>query len=448
MKTYVVVDLGYGDSGKGTTVDSLVRQTGAKVVVRFNGGAQAGHNVVTPGGDHHTFSQWGAGHFAGARTILSRHVVINPLAALSEAEHLVSVGMSNPFAALTVDGMCLVTTPYHQAMNRIRELLRRDRRHGSVGVGVGETVCYAAKWRTEALRAYDLADPVTLTKKVERLRERIASDVAMLNIDHENDAVANEMQIFLPDYTASIIKQCQQYARLTEIREIHALPEGPVVFEGAQGVLLDQWYGFHPYTSWSTCTSENARLLLREWRVDEPPVVLGVLRAYAVRHGPGPMVSEHPGLAYRIKELFNVANPWQGPVRMGWLDLVASRYAIEVDGHIDHLVVTCLDQLANVTDWRVCSGYDLGDGVFNRLPVIGGHDLDYQGQLTERLMRTKPVLQMTGSGPSFARRTDYHLQTIEDELNARVVGISTGPTCHDKRWLLGYDSPTCDHTRY
>src|SRR5271157_1837790 len=121
----LVAGFGFGDEGKGSIVDYLTRRHGARLVVRYNGGAQAGHNVTTPEGRHHCFSQWGSGTFAGARTLLSRFMMVNPIFAVSEARHLESVGISNPWSLLSVERDALITTPFHVAANRLREIARR-----------------------------------------------------------------------------------------------------------------------------------------------------------------------------------------------------------------------------------------------------------------------------------------------------------------------------------
>ncbi|MGC5031423.1 adenylosuccinate synthetase, partial [Micromonospora sp. DT229] len=134
----IVVDLGYGDAGKGTVVDWLCATRPVQMVVRFNGGAQAAHNVVLPDGRHHTFAQFGAGTFhPGVWTHLSRHVVVDPLALAAEADHLAELGVPDALDRLTVDGEALLATPYHRAANRARELSRGADRHGSCGLGVG-----------------------------------------------------------------------------------------------------------------------------------------------------------------------------------------------------------------------------------------------------------------------------------------------------------------------
>ena len=137
----IVVDLGFGDAGKGLVTDALVRRDGAGLVVRYNGGAQAGHNVVTREGQHHTFAQFGAGSFVpGVRTFLAHPFVLHPTALLVEGDLLRARGVGDIFERLRVSERARVITPFHQAMNRLRELARGEARHGSCGVGVGETV--------------------------------------------------------------------------------------------------------------------------------------------------------------------------------------------------------------------------------------------------------------------------------------------------------------------
>ena len=159
LRAIAVVDLGFGDAGKGLLTDFLTRRTSAEVIVRFNGGAQAGHNVVTADGRHHTFAQMGAGSFSpGVRTFLSRDVVVHPTALLVEARVLATKGVPDALLRIAMSERSLVVTPFHQAANRLRELARNEARHGSCGVGVGETVRLAGMHPEDAVRAGDLRD--------------------------------------------------------------------------------------------------------------------------------------------------------------------------------------------------------------------------------------------------------------------------------------------------
>lgn len=171
MNHVAVVDLGYGDAGKGTVVDWLCATRPVHTVVRFNGGAQAAHNVVLRDGRHHTFAQFGAGTFhPGVGTHLSRHVVVDPLALAAEADHLATVGVRDALDRLTVDGDALLATPYHRAANRAREIARGADRHGSCGLGVGEAVAYGLAHPDDAPRVADCHHPALLRRRLAALR--------------------------------------------------------------------------------------------------------------------------------------------------------------------------------------------------------------------------------------------------------------------------------------
>jgi hypothetical protein len=140
MQAYAVIGAGFGDEGKGLITDYLVHQgrPDLTMVVRFNGGAQAGHTVVTPQGKRHVFSHFGSGTLAGASTFLSEHFIVNPHLFCKEVGELVSVGCEE--VTVIVDPRAVVTTPYDMFINRAVERQRAGSRHGSVGVGINETI--------------------------------------------------------------------------------------------------------------------------------------------------------------------------------------------------------------------------------------------------------------------------------------------------------------------
>ncbi|MFI6509346.1 adenylosuccinate synthetase [Streptosporangium sp. NPDC050855] len=392
----IVTDLGYGDAGKGTVVDWLCERGPVQAVVRFNGGAQAGHNVVLPDGRHHTFAQFGSGTFRGVPTHLSRLTVVDPLALAREAAHLAGLGVPDPLTLLTVDRDALLATPYHVEAGRARELARGEDRHGSCGMGVGETMAYALAHPDLAPTAGDCEEPARLTRKLHALREALG----VTGPDVE-------------DCVAAFRAFAERVILVGSSFVTALLRRRPVVFEGAQGVLLDEWHGFHPYTTWSTTTFAGALELLG----GAPALRLGVLRTYTPRHGPGPLVTEDPALA--LPEAHNGTGPWQGPFRTGHFDAVAHRYALAAAGGADALALTHLDAPVS----RMCVSYDIGE-----LPVGAPGDLDRQARLTARL---------SGARPRYTDGIDDWPSAVTEALGVPVWLGSAGPTAADKVVLSG-----------
>ncbi|MFI0720579.1 adenylosuccinate synthetase [Streptomyces sp. NPDC021224] len=414
----LVVDLGFGDAGKGATVDRLCRGGGVAAVVRFNGGAQAAHNVVTPDGRHHTFAQFGSGALHGVPTHLSRFTAVDPLALAAEADHLRALGLPDPYALLSVDRAAPLATPYHAAANRLREQARGADRHGSCGMGVGETARYALAHPGDAPTAGDCASRPRLLRRLRLLRDRLADELGPLP--------APPVEACAEAYAA--------FARAVTLTDSGALAglarRGPLVFEGAQGVLLDEWHGFHPYTTWSTTTFGNAETLLAEAGAAGEGLRLGVVRTYTTRHGPGPLVTEDPELTGLLPEPHNGDGRWQGPFRSGHFDAVALRYAVEVCGGVDALAVTHLDAPARFPSLRICRAYGIDGELVERLPAGPPGDLERQAALTARLLRAAPALWDTPGGEP-ARWS----AAIGSLLGAPVVLESFGPSRQDVRDL-------------
>jgi adenylosuccinate synthase len=388
-----VVDLGYGDAGKGTVVDALCSRAKPRAVLRFNGGAQAAHNVVTEDGRQHTFAQFGSGTLRGVPTHLTRFMVVDPLALAAEASSL-----GNPFELLTVDGDAFLATPWHRAANRRRELARGAGRHGSCGMGVGETMAYAL--------SHDQAPRVGDALSRTALRARLAAVEADLG----------PAGVPLDDVVDAFLA-FGRTVRIVSGHEKTLLLQGPCVFEGAQGVLLDEWRGWHPHTTWSTTTFGNVSELCASYRR------IGVVRTYTTRHGAGPFVTEDPGLD--LPEGHNATGEWQGAFRVGHFDAVAHRYAVEVAGGVDGLAVTHLDVPERCHALRICESYTVGGEPWTRIEPGPPRDLDHQVSLTERLRRAVP-------GP--LRRPDDWVGEIGGLLGAPVVIESYGPAADDKKF--------------
>lgn len=449
-KAFVVTDLTYGDAGKGSVVDYLARTEGATLVVRFNGGPQAAHNVITPDGRHHTFSQFGAASFLpGALTHLSRFMLVNPLLLLQEAEALAGKGVPDALDRISIDARALVITPYHQAANRLREIHRGAGRHGSCGMGIGETMADWVELGDEMLRAGDLADFDLAEKKLElmRLRKLTQLEDIIGGLPDSPEVRAELTTLEDEELSTAVAEFFVQFAgRIPIVPEGHLArllrEHDRVIFEGAQGVLLDEWYGFHPFTTWSTTTTANADTLLLDGRWDGEVVRLGLLRGYLTRHGAGPFVTEDSGLTDRIPDLHNGTNRWQEGFRVGYLDLVALRYALDLTGPLDGLVVSGLDRMYGEKDLKVARNYayqgepgsrpaGLGqEGPVKRIIRCEAPDLDYQQALTDGLLACRAVYEEFGEFTP--DRTEEYLRLIEEALGVPVVLSSAGPTAKDK----------------
>jgi adenylosuccinate synthase len=438
-----VLGLGFGDCGKGLFIDALCRSLQAHTVVRFNGGAQAGHNVVLPDGRHHTFSQFGAGSFiAGVRTLLSYPVVVHPTALLVENDYLRRAGVHDGLHRMVIDQRCKVTTPFHQAVGRMRELRRGQNGHGSCGVGVGETVRQDLERPELTLRYGDLLDTAGALDKLEALRVSMLAefDPHCLDPDYRAAYVA-ELDV-LRD--ASVARQW--LARTMELLAIvppalHAEVAacfhrpGVMLFEGAQGVLLDEWRGFHPHTSWSTIHPSAVEAVAADAGQHARIQHLGALRSYMTRHGNGPLPSHDPRLSV-LREPHNASGGWQGGFRRGHPDAVLLRYALSVTGPLDGLLLSHLDAFEHQPQFAWCKAYSapLADnderlcqrdaaGRVATLRPSPGHDLDHQAGLARLLSSATPWIES-----NTITTAEQFIDEIEALASLRVALGSFGPT--------------------
>lgn len=429
-RAIVAVGLGFGDEGKGSVVDALTRRHHSTLTVRFNGGAQAAHNVVLPDATHHTFAQFGSGTLAGARTHLSRFMLVNPMTMLNEAAHLESLGIADPLSLVTIDREALVTTPMHMGLNRLRELALGEGRHGSCGMGIGETVDFANHHPGVAIHARDLLTPHILQRKLRYLAEYCNAVGVSLAVAtgrprppgfHEAwDMLAASFE----DMSRPMFALAERAQIVDRTWLLGAMAETTTIFEGAQGVLLDEKHGFAPHTTWSNCTFDNAKELLEDFCGEV--IALGITRAFMTRHGAGPFPTEMPKWGPLVAHDHNVAGPWQGALRVGALDLPLLRYAIGVIDGIDELCVTNLDRWS-LTDYGVapvCTHHVVDD------EVLGFRVKNEVASPYFPLDRVEPFYGLLPAG----RHPDPVAEFIASELDARLHLTSTGPTFLDKHW--------------
>lgn len=403
-----MLGLGFGDCGKGHFIDTLTRRRQAHTVVRFNGGAQAGHNVVTPAGAgavarHHTFSQFGSGTMvSGVATVLADPVVVHPTALLVEAEALGRISIHDALSRLKIDARCRITTPYHQAAGRLREILRGGAAHGTCGVGVGETVRHSIGHPEQVMRYADLLHVGTVhtstqMEKLNAIRETLLAEFSPLCEKGGEGWLTDEYQMLLDDSVAKTwLNPCHALARQCPPASTHAIhtrltQPGCVLFEGAQGVLLDEWRGFHPHTTWSTISTAAVEEVAAGFGVSDAIEHYGVLRAYLTRHGAGPFPTHDESLDASLPEPHNQGSGWQGDFRRGHPDAVLLRYALEAVGGLSGLLVSHLDVFENGVALKWCESYDAGlSSPMERLTLGGPQDLDHQNSLTRLLSEARP----------------------------------------------------------
>jgi adenylosuccinate synthase len=352
MRARAVIGASYGDEGKGRTADWLAAPHGpAALVVRSNGGAQAGHSVELPGNLRHVFHHFGSGTLRGARTHLSQFMVSHPIVFADELENLRRIGMTPICSA---DPRGFVTTPWDMMVNQAVELAREGSRHGTCGLGFGETVgrCEIAPF---ALRVADLYRPALRDKLLlirdkwlpQRLRElQLPGTAAPL-------AFAGSDQLL-----DRFIAQCEVFARQVSMRpDADIGSEQTIIFEGAQGLLLDQNAAGFPHLTRSNTGLANIAAVAAEAEMTGVDPVY-VTRCYLTRHGRGPMNDERCiAQWYAVADPTNQPNPWQESLRFGLLDpaelgarIRADRAQAGIQG-CGALAVTCLDQARGRLFW-------------------------------------------------------------------------------------------------
>jgi adenylosuccinate synthase len=455
-KVYTVTDLGPGDGGKGGVVHKISCMMHARAVVKV-GGAQGEHGVSTSKGESQGFSQWGCGTFEGVRTHISPRMIISPEGLLNEGNILIyRHGIHNAFDLLTVDERALCATPYHGIASRLKELARGDNPRGTVGTGVGVAYRSSQKFPELDIRARDLFRPdlkdLLAAVRDKQLRE-LDTIIKGEFLTNDREEANREINLLYDDgYIDYIAKRFWEVSGRVKIvdpgflrREIFS-KDGVVVVESSHGILTDHFHGFHPHASAIRTLPCFTHAMLKESGYDGQVVNIGVTRAYSIRHGAGPMPTDDPEMAEKLQPgSYNEASRYRGNVRVGPLDLVLLRYAINVCGgakSFDGLAVTWFDQILANREWHICNHYMGADdqefftpnGAIKILYGTDDKQLDHQERLGKRLMSCKPEIS-TLSIPSDAGKDELYSfcsGILEKESGVPVRMVSFGPTEKDK----------------
>lgn len=332
MKARAVIGANFGDEGKGLITDYLCR-TGGEVVVRFNGGAQAGHTVVTPEGLRHVFGHFGSGTLYGVPTFLSQFFICNPILYFRELERLTKLGVT---AQVFAHPDCLVTTFADMIINQRKEQKRGDKAHGSCGVGIHETIQRSSVPNLKITMSDLWNNSASLSGKLAEICDKYARFRTGSPIDE-------------PKMTEMFLKACAVFAHQVSPAGIGQCKDP--IFEGAQGLLLDQdRKEFHPHVTHSHTGMHNVKILCAQAGItDVTPYY--VSRTYLTRHGAGPLPGEDPNLSY--EDTTNQPHDFQGVIRfapfsdMG-ISVMRSRCHADAGTKDYKLVLTHCDQLQSL----------------------------------------------------------------------------------------------------
>ncbi len=371
-KIYLVTDLGPGDGGKGGIVHKLANTFHASVVLKFGGG-QGSHGVVSDGGEEFAFSHWGCGTLEAIPTMITPKFTVIPHAILNEGAMLRRLGIDNPYILLSVDPRALCATPFHGLASQLYELARKDKPRGTVGTGAGEAYRLEQKFNGRlSLRMSDLKHPAFVRERLHDTIEYYQHQFEKLAIERdflpEDQEQAAELLDLLadPEYPEWTISQYRELVatglKVITLEEALRDYDGIAVAECSHGVLTDAECGFKPHVSAIRTLPLFAIDTLTGAGFTGKIVRLGITRAYAIRHGAGPLPTADDELRQRLlPHSHKDTNRWQGEVRVGAVDFNLLRYAVSACGgaaNFDGLCVTCADQVLADGIWQYCDSYD------------------------------------------------------------------------------------------
>ena len=419
MANVTVIGAQWGDEGKGKIVDWLASR--ADVVVRFQGGHNAGHTLVV-GNQTYKLSLLPSGLVRGKLGIIGNGVVIDPDALLSEIAKVRAQGLTVTPETLRIADNATLILPVHPAIDKAREEFRGDDKIGTTGRGIGPA--YEDKVGRRAIRVCDLAEPETLSAKLDELLRHHNTLLAGLG------APTFEKQALL-DKLLALAPQILPYAepvweRLDNLRRAGKR----ILFEGAQAVMLDVDHGTYPFV-----TSSNTVAATAASGAGFPPsalgFVLGIAKAYSTRVGSGPFPSElfddiGKGLGTRGQEFGTVTGR---PRRCGWFDAALVRQSVIVGG-INGLVLTKLDILDGLSEVKICTGYRINGETVPRLPA--GQRAQAAAEPIYETMEgwTQPTYGARSWGALPAAAVKY-VRRIEELVEAPVTVLSTSPDRDD-----------------
>jgi len=360
-KATIVIGAMFGDEGKGNVTDVLCTKHASTINVRFNGGAQAAHTVVTPEGKRHVFRHFGAGTLMEIPTYLSEDFLVNPFAFDEEWRRLEKEAQITP--QVYVNPNSRVTTLWDIYINQAVETIRGDKRHGSCGMGIDETV-QRSKQEEYQITVRDLMNVETLRKKLENIQNKYVP----MRLKNHYQILVEELPTEYKDLFENAenidmtVFYAEEFLKHVQIMGDYLLKRyDNVVFEGAQGLMLDQNFKrFSPNLTTSNTGIKNVMKMLQKMCYRGELEIDYVSRCYATRHGRGEFPTEVKKKPYaNITDLTNVPNEFQESLRFGILDMDLLIEGINLDlqnlcllANIN-IVFTCFDQLDSKVLYKV-----------------------------------------------------------------------------------------------
>ncbi len=414
MPATVIVGAQWGDEGKGKIVDLLAQHS--DVVCRYQGGPNAGHTIVV-GEETYKIRALPSGIVRGVPCVIGNGCVVDPEVLIAELDEFERRGHSTEH--VYVSGNAHLIMPWHVAIDGASE-----RRLGRLAIGTtrrGIGPCYADKAMRLGIRVQDILDAKILRQKIE-----VALAEKNLWLERVYETEPFDLETVAAQYE-SYAQRLRPYVADTSLFVDNALRADKVVlFEGAQATLLDLDHGTYPFVTSSNPVAANAAtgVGVGPGRIDR---VIGVAKAYVTRVGEGPFPTEIEGPEHdRVREIGHEYGTVTGRSRRcGWLDLVALRYAVRVNG-IDQLALTKLDVLSEFPELPVCTRYRLRDGSETR--DFPAHQSDFHAArpVYETLPGWRQPLDACASVEDLPETARGYVEFVERELEVEVTLIGTG----------------------
>ncbi|MGL6280179.1 MAG: adenylosuccinate synthase [Gaiella sp.] len=411
MPSTVIVGAQWGDEGKGKIVDLLSAES--DLVCRYQGGPNAGHTVVV-GDETYKIRQIPSGIIQGKASAIGAGCVVDPAVLIGEVDELESRGLSTA-GLVFVSGNAHLIMPWHVALDGARERKLGQLQIGTTRRGIGPT--YADKATRIGIRVQDLLDPKILREKIHlAVEEKNVWLERVYELEPFDEREVVETYLGYAERMGSWVAD-------TSLLVDHALRDGRrVLFEGGQGTLLDLDHGTYPFVTSSSPIAAGAAVSfgIGPQRIDE---VLGVSKAYVTRVGEGPFPSEIDGPDQeRVRELGGEFGTVTGRVRRcGWLDLVALRFAVRVNG-ITSLALTKLDVLSTFAAIPVCVRYRLPDGT--ETEDFPAHQSDFHH--CAPVFETLPGWKQALDGDTLPPAARDYVDVVADALGVPVTLVGTG----------------------